>query len=611
MVGDVIASVLQRQRAETSLRRQNEFLSALQEVTLNLVSEREVEDLLRNILERAVQLTGASGGFIELAERGEAHLSLAVASGVIEEQPVRFSVRAGEGLTGRVWETGRPLTVANYDSWPGRIPDYPRGVIGSIVGVPLVSAGGVSGVVALVYAPSADRTFDPEVVGRLVPFARFAAIALENARAYATARRELVERTRAEASLQRALAFSDVMVRILSRLGSCASEEIDSSVVAALKETATFIGADHAYVIMISPDGTAYRATQEWCGPGVPDFFSRLQHVPFGTLPWSERQILNDEVILANSRDDYPSEAVEERSDALREGCLAVMNVPIRSPLTGVSGAVGVHSRSRSMTWRQEDIVRLRMVADVVGSVLERKRAEASLRESEENYRALSSRLISVEEEAKTSLARELHDGLGQALTALKMDVKWVGQRLASSSAALRDRIDRMNELVDDTIGQVRTVARSLRPALLDDLGLAAAVEWQVSEFGQRTGIETELSVLPGTLSLDGDRSTTVFRILQEALTNVVRHAEARRVRVELKQEGSSVILLVSDDGRGIPDAALADATSLGLIGMKERVRPWNGEIRIDRRPEGGTTVHVRLPVDSLEPRAHGTGEPT
>jgi diguanylate cyclase (GGDEF)-like protein/PAS domain S-box-containing protein len=190
MVADVIGSILERKSAEEALRRHNEFLRTLQEITLDLVSQRDVEHLLGSILERAVRLAGASGGFVDLAEPGQKRLVPTVASGVMT-QVARFSVSPREGLTGRVWETGRPLTVADYDSWPGRIPNYPRGVIGSIVGVPLVSVGGVTGVVALVYAPSADRTFDAEVVGRLTQLTRFATIALENAQAYTTARQSL------------------------------------------------------------------------------------------------------------------------------------------------------------------------------------------------------------------------------------------------------------------------------------------------------------------------------------------------------------------------------------------------------------------------------------
>jgi len=229
--------------------------------------------------------------------------------------------------------------------------------------------------------------------------------------------------------------------------------------------------------------------------------------------------------------------------------------------------------------------------------IIERRRAEEELRDSREQLRNLAGHLQSVREEERTTIAREIHDELAQALTALKMDISWLGKRIPKDQKILREKTRAMTELTDTTIKTVKKISTELRPGLLDDLGLVAAIEWQAEEFQNRTGITCRIDVDPEDIMVGEKRSTTLFRIFQETLTNIARHAHATTVTVSLKEKDSSLELRVRDNGKGITKEQISDPQSFGLIGIRERVHPWKGEVKISGRPGKGTTVVVRIPV--------------
>ena len=217
-----------------------------------------------------------------------------------------------------------------------------------------------------------------------------------------------------------------------------------------------------------------------------------------------------------------------------------------------------------------------------------------------EVLRQLNRRLESEREQERQRIARELHDELGHTLTALKMDVVRICERLAREPETREDLL-RVVRYVDEAIATVRRVASELRPGILDDLGLAAAVEWQAEEFTERTGIEVRVDVFPLDLTVESQCAIALFRILQEALTNVARHAQATAVRVTLRATDESVELIVADNGRGIDRETANRRSSHGLVGIRERARNMNGMAYVRGVPGEGTTVHVRLPLDVME----------
>ena len=231
----------------------------------------------------------------------------------------------------------------------------------------------------------------------------------------------------------------------------------------------------------------------------------------------------------------------------------------------------------------------------------ERKAAEKKLKATSDQLRALSARLQLVREEEATRIAREIHDELGSVLTRLKWDLELLSkERLETKDKADREhfghRIDEMIQLVDATIDTVRRISAELRPSALDDLGLAAALRLQAEQFQDRTGIVTDCDCAEENLGLNQQQSTAVFRVFEEALTNIMRHAGATKVDVRLEKNNVNIILTVGDNGRGITEADILDPSSLGLLGMRERVNLIEGEINIAGIAGKGTVVTVRLP---------------
>jgi len=252
---------------------------------------------------------------------------------------------------------------------------------------------------------------------------------------------------------------------------------------------------------------------------------------------------------------------------------------------------------------REEDerlVNAITAVAAQLGMVVRRKRAEDALRSSEQQLRALAVRLRSAREEEGTRIAREIHDELGSALTGLKWDLERLEKLLANpkeASVAL-DKIPPIISVVDSTIDTVRRISSELRPGVLDDLGLAPAIEWQTQQFEQRTGIHCSCSVKPSTVDLGQEQATAMFRVFQEILTNVLRHAQATSIDVSAFQEGQCFMLEVKDNGRGITAPEKTNIRSLGLLGMQERIQLIGGSVQIDGVAGEGTRVKVCVPLN-------------
>ncbi len=227
----------------------------------------------------------------------------------------------------------------------------------------------------------------------------------------------------------------------------------------------------------------------------------------------------------------------------------------------------------------------------------EPREAEEALRRSQEGLRRLAGRLIAVREEERAGIAREVHDEFGQALTVLKLDLSWQVDHLADDPAAARQRGQAMLEWVDALLDSVGQLSSRLRPAVLDHLGLPEAIDWQVRDFAKRSGCSYSLSLDAGEIELDSARDTAIFRILQESLTNVVRHAEAEHIDVSLASDDGLLVLEVVDDGRGIRPEEISSATSIGLLGMRERAAAFGGHVDIGPGDPRGTVVRLRMPL--------------
>jgi PAS domain S-box-containing protein len=237
----------------------------------------------------------------------------------------------------------------------------------------------------------------------------------------------------------------------------------------------------------------------------------------------------------------------------------------------------------------------------ILRDVSERVRAEAALEATRQELRDLSLAASNLREQEKKRIARELHDELGQALTALKIDAGWLRDHLSTSTdAPARQKLAAMEALLDGTVASTRRISSDLRPLILDDLGLAAAAEWLAQAFTTRTGVPCELTVERGDLDLADPHATAVFRVLQESLTNIAKHAAASKVDVTFDRVPGEIRLTVADDGRGFVPGAPTRSNAYGLIGVRERAELLGGTVRIESTPGRGTRVELRLPLDEV-----------
>ncbi|HYM41233.1 MAG TPA: response regulator [Steroidobacteraceae bacterium] len=283
-------------------------------------------------------------------------------------------------------------------------------------------------------------------------------------------------------------------------------------------------------------------------------------------------------IFLTGAYEDTPS-----MSRGYEAGAVDYIVKPLRPEILRSKVAVFVDLDRKNAALRRE--------------IEEHAAAEKHLKASEESLRALAAHLQSVREEEWARIARDFHDQLGQALTGLKMDLGWITSRLPSGARALRERAQSMSELIDATMESVRQIVSRLRTDVLEQLGLPAAIAWQAEEFQRRSGLRCAVSLPAAAVQLDGSRATAVFRIFQELLTNVARHANATRVDVVLRCNAGQLLLSVEDNGRGIDGDAAQSPKSLGLMGVRERVLPFGGRVYVRGVRGKGTVVKVTVPI--------------
>jgi PAS domain S-box-containing protein len=228
--------------------------------------------------------------------------------------------------------------------------------------------------------------------------------------------------------------------------------------------------------------------------------------------------------------------------------------------------------------------------------ITESKKIDEAIRQSQKELRQLSTYLQTVREEERTHIAREIHDELGQQLTALKMDAYWVMKKNTIDDINLNKKLLDMIALIDDTIMTVRRISSELRPSILDDLGLISAIEWQAQEFERRTGVKSKIQTHLNDANINRDLATNIFRVYQEALTNITRHAKATEVETTLNENENSIILIIKDNGLGFDVEEIKYKNSLGLVGMKERALLFKGELNIISEKLNGTTIILKIP---------------
>lgn len=264
-------------------------------------------------------------------------------------------------------------------------------------------------------------------------------------------------------------------------------------------------------------------------------------------------------------------------------------------------GVLGVHTRKRR-DFHQYEIDFIQAVANILAETINRHRSSRIILQSREKLFHMRQSLQEIREEERMKISREIHDVLGQRITALKMDLSWLSGHLPGNGGNLSERMNAAIVLTDSILDFSRKLALELRPPILDDLGLEPAIEWEVQQFSKRTNCIYTLFLQAGGCKLDRDRTVTVFRILQEALTNITRHAHATHVDITLKSDADILQLIISDNGIGVQTDHLTSMDSLGFTGMRERAGAMGGKISIDNGKHGGTTIVLEMPIKQFHP---------
>ncbi len=371
-----------------------------------------------------------------------------------------------------------------------------------------------------------------------------------------------------------------------------------------------------AWIALPDPDGRLSIAAHAGATPDMLALVQRLlDEAAIGDRPFQIREAFVTGVRQVSNDIAQEPLALNEwtaglRQAALASGYRATASLPLIAEGTTL-GTLNLYA-GESDAFDEDELRLLEGLASDIAFALEvyrrdaeRQRTDAALRTSEARLREsigelhdVSTRLNDVREQERARMARDIHDHLGQALTALKMDVAEVKRRLkAGDTEAVDDRLNEMAELIDNSVNDVRRVAAELRPVILDDLGFVLAIKAYLQDVERRSDLQLVLHTDLVDLPIGADRATALFRILQEALTNVVRHAAARRVNVSLAADGNLVRLVVHDDGVGIAAAESRNPRAIGLVGMRDRARLFGGAVTVTGGPGKGTTVTAQLPL--------------
>jgi len=343
--------------------------------------------------------------------------------------------------------------------------------------------------------------------------------------------------------------------------------------------------------------------------PGLAAEIGRLLAEELHTEPQVHRVETHAELEQA-LRDETPDLVISDYTLGEYDGFAALGLVRRHAPDTpfifltdhlGEEAAVEALKRGATDLVLKDHLARVAPAVDrALREAEERRRhhvAETELRDSRDQLRALTAYLQYVREEERTRIAREVHDELGQMLTNLKIELSWLTSRLPKNRRLLREKARLMLGHIDALVHTIRQIVTELRPGILDDLGLVAALEWQAEEFQRRTGMRCTFTADVPERRWDDDMTTAFFRIFQETLTNVLRHAQATKVDVHLYPDGPHLVLEVADNGRGITPEEVSNTRSIGLLGMRERAALLGGEIAFSGAPGHGTTVVIRIPI--------------
>jgi signal transduction histidine kinase/CheY-like chemotaxis protein len=389
-------------------------------------------------------------------------------------------------------------------------------------------------------------------------------------------------------SLNKRLAYESVLFDISEKAVSVNDMGQFSSAV--LKVIGESLNLCRTYIFEYSDATNTIKNTQVWCRERVPSNKEFLQEIPVSLMSFLMGILRIDKIFNFSNIENIPDKSTVE---FLREqNVLSILAIPLF--VKGkFFGFISFSDCTKHREWETQDIEFLLSISRIIVAVSERKMAEEELKSSLVELHRLTQHVQKVREEERVAIARELHDDLGQSLTAVKIDLGIIRQNI--SDEKIMQKIIKVAALVSETIKTVQKITFQLRPSIIDDLGLEAGIEWYTSEFSERNGIEVNLEIKPDII-ISPEISLVIFRIMQESLTNISRHAKATKIDILLNESAENISFVVKDNGIGISETQLNSKISFGIIGMKERADSVGGKLKIMKNNEGGTSLKLTFP---------------
>ena len=538
-----------------------ERLRILVDAGIALSSELSLDALLQRIVETAAELTGARYAALGVIDRSGQTLERFLTTGVDPETHAAIGdLPRGRGILGVLIREARTLRLHDLADDP-RSVGFPRNhpPMKTFLGVPIVLRGVAYGNLYLT-EKQGDVDFSDEDEEFTQLLAAQAAVAIENARLYESSMRWVRQ------------------LESINEIGNAMASELELETLLGLvaRRLRELVDARLVLIALPEADGLRVAAVDGEADDGVAGMLLERAGSKAGR-------------VLDRARSERMDALVEDSEVDQQAARLLGVSSALYVPLVTRGKSVGVviaHDRLGPVRTFTDEELRL---AETLAA-----RAAVAVDLSERVSRDAVRRVLEAQELERARLARELHDETGQALTSILLGLKPLEQ--SASDDETRASIAGVRELVVSTLQDVRRLAVELRPSALDDFGLGTAVERLVETFRERSGLQVDLEEQLATERVPGDVETTVYRIVQEALTNVAKHADATRVSVLLVQRGASLVAVIEDDGRGFEPGAVAD-TSLGLAGMRERVALVGGRLRIESSANGKTAIVAEIPL--------------
>jgi PAS domain S-box-containing protein len=577
----IFRNITERKRAEAETQRRAEEqqrrlaeMTALYDTSLEMVGQQELPTLFQSLLQRALGLLETQAGAIWLYRPQERELELVADCG-LEESQASGRLAIGEGVAGKVLQTGEAGAIADYRNWEGRSTrPYTRGTR-AVLSAPLKWGEETVGVVSL-YETDRIREWDDHEVRLLTLLANQAAAAIQNARLY-----EETVRTAEELGV-----LYDVSLEMASQLDL--PSLLDTVVRRAIDLLGGFAGGMYMY--------DAQRGDMELIAAVWP-----------GRDPGGVRLALGEGVCGKVAENGEPLVITdyanwEGRAEQFDVGpTFNVLSVPVKRGQK-LLGALYVNDYNVDRRFDEADIRLATMFANQAAVAIENARLLNALQQHQEELQRLSAQLMNAQEEERKRISQELHDELGQSLTAMSINLAAIRALLPEQLDHMAlERLDETTGLVDETLDRVRDLSLELRPSMLDDLGLVPTLRWYVSSYEKRAGVDVVLHTINLDERLAPEMETVLYRVVQEALTNVARHAQASVVRARLERTGHTINVLLEDDGIGFDERSVAtrDASQrgAGLVGIRERVSSQGGTLDVHSQPGQGTHLTIQMPL--------------